>query len=194
MFDRMPTDCLCLIRHGETDWNALGRIQGREDTLLNANGRRQAEQTGLYLSQWRWSGLVSSPLLRARETAQIIARLTGIATVQEMPEFMERDYGECSGLTGLERRNRYPDGNIPGQEPLATLQQRVMSGLATLHDQGNYPTLVVAHGGVINAILANLSSGEIGTGKTILHNASMTVLQQVKGHWKVLTYNANGHL
>jgi uncharacterized phosphatase len=66
---------ICIIRHGETDWNSSGRLQGREDIELNDLGRRQAIQTSGYFETESWDVIVSSPLKRAYETAQIIASL-----------------------------------------------------------------------------------------------------------------------
>ena len=54
---------ICLIRHGETDWNASGRLQGREDIPLNANGIFQAEQCGLYLKHRNWRAIITCPSL-----------------------------------------------------------------------------------------------------------------------------------
>ena len=69
---------LCLVRHGQTDWNRLEIIQGREDNPLNALGRQQAEESAAFLSQEEWDVIVSSPLSRAVQTAQAIATACGI--------------------------------------------------------------------------------------------------------------------
>lgn len=184
-----------MIRHGETDWNATGRIQGLEDTDLNLRGREQARKTGAYLQQWPWDAIISSPLKRAKQTAEIIARLNQVIPVLEMPQFLERDYGACSGMTRFERASHFPDGVIPGQESLSQLQQRIMQGLYQVLALKHQPNiLIVAHGGVINAALSVISQGQIGTGKTSLHNAGITQLHYAKGRWEIVFYNSTQHL
>lgn len=199
MFKHLPpadsdAPCFCLIRHGQTDWNAVGRIQGLEDIELNAVGRAQAAQTGIYLQQWQWDRMISSPLKRAAESAEIIAQQLKLAPVEIMDVFMERDYGDCSGMTAAQRKQSFPDGIIPRQETLETLQKRVLKGLQQLTLEPQARTLIVTHGGVINSLLAHISQGEIGTGKSILHNASLALFQYQEQHWKILAYNLSQHL
>src|SRR6266700_6239507 len=107
---------LCLVRHGETDWNLSGQLQGRQDIALNQNGRDQARLAGAYLKQWSWDGIVSSPLARASESAAIIARGIDAEAVRFIDDLMEIDVGEASGLTRAEATLRWPNGNIPGYE------------------------------------------------------------------------------
>lgn len=200
MFKHLPpadseAPCFCFVRHGQTDWNAAGRIQGLEDIELNALGRLQAAQTGSYLQQWHWDRIISSPLKRAAESAEIIAEQLKLAPVAIMDVFMERDYGDCSGMTAAQRRQSFPDGIIPRQETLETLQRRVLTGLQQLTREPSARTLIVTHGGVINSLLAHLSHGEIGTGKSILHNASLALVQyQQQQGWQILAYNLISHL
>ena len=199
MFKHLPpadihAPCFCLVRHGQTDWNAAGRIQGLEDVELNAVGRAQAAQTGAYLQQWQWDRIISSPLKRAAESAEIIARPLNLASVEIMDVFMERDYGECSGMTTAQRKHSFPDGIIPKQETLETLQKRALAGLQQLMAEPQARTLIVTHGGLINSLLAQFSAGEIGSGKTILHNASLTLLQCQQQDWQILAYNLIDHL
>jgi len=188
------TPCFCLIRHGQTDWNAAGRIQGLEDIELNAVGRAQAAQTGVYLQQWQWDRIISSPLKRAAESAEIIASQLNLASVEIMDVFMERDYGECSGMTTAQRKHSFPDGIIPKQETLETLQKRALAGLQQLTIEPQARTLIVTHGGLINSLLAQFTNGEIGSGKTILHNASLALFQYQHNNWQILAYNLTTHL
>ncbi len=186
---------ICMIRHGETDWNAAGRIQGLEDTDLNQRGREQARKTGLYLQQWPWDAIVTSPLKRAKDTANIIARLNALGSVQAMDHFLERAYGACSGMTRQERNFHFPDGVIPGQEPLVALQQRTLQGLEVLRQMPDkHNILLIAHGGVINAILNVISHGKIGTGITSLHNAGITQIHYAHNRWDIVFYNSTQHL
>src|SRR5659263_225716 len=89
---------ICIVRHGETDWNAQGRLQGREDIELNDAGRQQARKIAAYLSGEHWDAVVSSPLKRAYETAQIVAGILSVSDIEVEELITERDYGEASGL------------------------------------------------------------------------------------------------
>jgi uncharacterized phosphatase len=186
---------ICMVRHGETDWNAAGKIQGQKDTALNTKGREQARLAGLYLRRWRWDAVFTSPLQRSKESACLIARAIGIHEVQEMNHFLERDFGQAEGLTSEERRRRYPDGTVPGLEPWEQLRHRTMQGLDVLVK--GYPggkLILVAHGGAINAILATISAGSIGSGKTVLRNAGLSWIHFQHAIWEIEFYNYTAHL
>ncbi len=186
---------LCLVRHGETDWNREGRLQGREDVQLNARGREQARLTAAFLDGRRWDAVISSPLARASETARIIADRLGVAGAVHMEEFAERDYGAAAGLTPREREERYPGAEWPGLEPRESVTARCRAGLRLLEER--YPgrrVVVVSHGAAINAILALLSGGEIGTGKTSLGNACISALRFRDRCWRIESSNSVSHL
>lgn len=185
---------ICLIRHGETDWNLQGRIQGKTDIALNTTGVNQAEECREYLKNHTFDVLVSSPLIRAKKTAAIINQYRQLPLLQ-MNEFKERSFGEGEGLTIQKREERYPDGNYPGQEEIEVFRARVMSGIEKVNQQ--FPereVVLVAHGAVINMILATLSKGEIGTGKTKLINACISNIEFVEEEWKIHEYNQITHL
>ncbi|MGK0532507.1 histidine phosphatase family protein [Bacillus sp. 'calajunan'] len=85
---------LCLVRHGETEWNATGKLQGRENIDLNKNGKQQAGKCGLYLRENRWDVIISSPLSRAKQTAEIINQyMLALVEIIEMENFIECDFG-----------------------------------------------------------------------------------------------------
>lgn len=179
-----------MIRHGETDWNSTGRLQGCEDIELNDKGREQAHQLVTYLVRENWDVVVSSPLKRAYETARIIAVTLALSKIDIVEKLRERDYGEASGLLPDERRSRFPDGDIPGQEPFEHLRTRAMEGLneiATAY--AGKKIIVVAHGALNNAILYTLSGGEFGSFKTRLKNACLNRLLVENGVWRVKYYN-----
>ncbi|MDP4290668.1 MAG: histidine phosphatase family protein [Bacteroidota bacterium] len=184
------TTTICIIRHGETDWNASGKLQGREDIALNDLGRAQAIQTSRYFEREPWDIMVSSPLLRAYETAQIIASRLKIATVHVVDEIKERDYGSASGLMPDERHKRFPNGIIPDQEEFEVLRQRAMKGLLKI--AGNFQgekIIAVSHGGLINSILYTISGGEFGSFKTRLKNGCINRLILCDNIWTVDFYN-----
>lgn len=99
----MGITTICLVRHGETDWNACGRLQGKTDIPLNDKGRTQANQCGMYLAKSDWDVIISSPLKRAVETAEIISSYIVQPTILTMVEFIERDYGDAEGMTFTEK-------------------------------------------------------------------------------------------
>src|SRR5690606_4727449 len=131
------------------------RIQGMTDIPLNETGRQQARETGRRLAGRRFDGIYTSPLARARETAQIIADELGMPAPQPLDALVERDYGDAEGLTFAEIERRYPDRDtVPGQETRAAVAARVIPALHAL--AGRHPgesILVVSHGGAIRTVL-----------------------------------------
>lgn len=150
-----------LVRHGETDWNRARRIQGATDIPLNDTGRAQAAAAGQLLAGRAWSRIVASPLSRASETAQIIAREAGLGEVEHDASFVERNYGEAEGLTGAELDTRFPEGvDVPGRETREAVAERVIAGLHRLADaHPGEAIIVVAHGGVIRSVLEAVATG-----------------------------------
>ena len=107
-----------------------------------------------------------------------------------MDHFIERDYGATSWLLKQERKERFPDGKYPGLESKESVAERTMRGLHEVVTQ--YPgeqIVIVSHGGAINSILSVLSNGEIGSGKTILRNGSMSFITLTGQQWTIEAYN-----
>lgn len=180
---------ICIIRHGETDWNSSGRLQGSEDIELNNLGREQAIQIAGYFQDEPWDVVVSSPLKRAFETAEIIATSLSIPTVHVVDELKERSYGSGSGLLPEERRRRFPYG-IPDQEEFEHLRQRAMIGLSKIaSDFKGKRIIVVSHGGLTNSILYTLSNGAFGSFITRLKNGCINKIIVQNSNWSVEFYN-----
>lgn len=127
---------ICLIRHGETDWNALGKLQGRTDIPLNETGKKQAKETGAFLTGSDWDVIITSPLRRAKETAEIINQYLGLEII-EMEDFIERNYGDAEGMPFEERTRLYPDKEYPNQESKEALAERLMAGVQKVSER--YP-------------------------------------------------------
>lgn len=181
---------ICIIRHGETDWNTLGKLQGLEDTELNESGRKQAIEAARYFETESWDVMVSSPLKRAFETARIIADKISIPTIHLVDELVERSYGAASGLLPEERRKQFPDGIIPGQEEFEHLRERGMAGLIKIAtDFRGKRIIIVSHGGLTNSILYSLSRGEFGSFKTRLKNGCINKIILEDKTWSVEFYN-----
>jgi len=162
---------LLLCRHGETDYNAHRRYTGSSDVLLNENGFAQAERLARNPALQGCAVIVSSPLLRAVQTARILQKELG-KSLHIVPEFAERSLGVYEGLTRQEAQTRYPelwnaqctmhaDLAPTGGETLSELAQRVGRGLSHLREHYCDQTiLLVAHGAVareINRVVLGLS-------------------------------------
>lgn len=183
---------ICLIRHGETDWNARELTQGSTDIPLNDTGRAQARATARMLADDAWDAIYASPLSRARETAEIIADNLDLRPIRIHEDLRERGFGEAEGLDASERRIRFPDKVIPGAESWDAVLERGLTVLETIRlAHPDERVLVVAHGGVINGLLGHLSQGEIGPGKTLLKNASAHLVSWDR-QWEVRWFNRTG--
>jgi broad specificity phosphatase PhoE len=179
-----------LIRHGQTDWNLEGRFQGREDIALNENGIQQAEVCGQAIKGESIKAVISSPLIRARKTAEIIAQSVSVDQVIIEDEITERDFSKVSGMTPMERETFYASGEKDDKEPWEDLCNRMMSSLkkyAQLFSDHNI--IMVSHGASINSVLSTLSGGKTGTGKILLKNACINIIHYENGQMKLGEFN-----
>ena len=102
------TTRLCIVRHGETAWNAEHRVQGQLDIPLNDIGLKQADAVGRALQAERFDAIYSSDLIRARQTAAPAAKRYSMEVVQDR-QLRERHYGIFERLTYAEVKVRYPE-------------------------------------------------------------------------------------
>jgi alpha-ribazole phosphatase len=150
-----------LARHGESDWNAANRFQGHSDRPLTEEGRRQADALAELVAQENVDAIYSSPLIRALETARIVAARTGLE-VTELDGLREVDTGSWSGLSRADVQERFPEGferwiaGGSGWEDGETYEEmgervlRAIRAIAAAHPNGR--VLVVSHGGPIRAV------------------------------------------
>jgi probable phosphoglycerate mutase len=169
----MPVPTIYYLRHGETEWNALGRLQGTKDIPLNARGREQAAQAGLILADLLKRDrrdkaalpYVSSPLGRARQTMELArGKLELPATDYALDDRLrEIGYGVWEGLTLAESEAKDPEiyarrladkwtVGPEGAETYADVQVRVRAW----YDQVRTDTVAVAHGGTCRALMVSL--------------------------------------
>ena len=142
-----------VVRHGETEWSRTGRHTGRSDIPLTENGERQARAVGEALRGREFALVVSSPLIRARETA----RLAGFEP-ELRDDLAEWDYGEYDGLTTPQIREQVPDWTIWGYgavggesvEQLAARADRVVAELLAVDGD----VLVFSHGHFLRVLTA----------------------------------------
>jgi 2,3-bisphosphoglycerate-dependent phosphoglycerate mutase len=140
---------LLLVRHGETDWNAEGRLQGHTDRPLNDYGRRQATELAERLAGETIDAIYTSDLSRARETAEIVAARLGLPVLVDAG-LREKDWGTWEGLTGDERVTV----DLVG-ESTEDHRERVMRAVRQI--VGRHPggrVVVVTHGGSLRRIQA----------------------------------------
>ncbi|MRG61224.1 histidine phosphatase family protein [Agromyces sp. CFH 90414] len=178
---------IALIRHGQTDWNRELRMQGRTDIPLNRTGRQQARDAALRFADGGWDLVVSSPLGRARETAEILADALGIELGGTFDGLIEQEFGEAEGVPVVEIRERWPARDIPGMEPDAAVGARGLAALAEI--AGGHPerrVLAVAHGTLIRRTLATLS-GHDAEHYPRLDNLSISEVRHLDEAWHVHT-------
>ena len=154
---------LCIVRHGETDWNVEKRIQGHTDVPLNATGRAQALAMAYNAAHHRFDAIYSSDLVRASETARYIAERED-EPVRLLRDLRERHFGIFQGLTAKEAAGRHPaaharyaardpDVDFDTGESLRAFASRVLRGLDWLvrHHAGQ-TVLAVSHSGVLDVL------------------------------------------
>ena len=205
-----PDTCwLYLLRHGATANNDADppRIQGcRSDTPLSSTGEEQAQRAAAFLADYQLDVVYSSPLLRARRTAEFIAAPHGLTVVAE-PGLTEIDCGvwECLTWAEVEARNpaeyrAFSDNPIDacylGGENLRTTQQRVVPVIDRLLQENVGRTVVaVAHNMVNRCYLAHLLRIPLADYRRITQdNCGITVLRYKAGDIRAVTINSLWHL
>ena len=174
-----------LVRHGETDWNAESRLQGWADIPLNQKGLAQAQITAASLASRPLARVISSDLMRARQTAEPIAAGAGLA-VEVEPALRERRYGVAEGRTDTELALEFGDQfeqhwadldfSFEGGETRREVYTRLGDFLRTLLAQPAAGELVlVSHGGALRAargFLEGIPLGELPRWE--FHNGQIT--------------------
>lgn len=199
---------LILVRHGETVWNATGRIQGQGDSPLTERGIAQAQAVARRLQHESFTTLYASHLNRVIETARYIAAITGHAiTIDE--RLQERAYGIFEGLTYEEAQSQHSeifatyqihryaaDYTLPGAESLRGLAERGQAVLQELVQKHPGERLViVSHGAFLGAVLRDFLGVPIGGKHGFrLANGSISEVVFADGDWRVTTLGEVYHL
>jgi 2,3-bisphosphoglycerate-dependent phosphoglycerate mutase len=194
------------IRHGETEWNVEGRVQGHGDSPLTAAGTAQAEAIAQRLAGEKFDVLVASDLGRAAETARRIAARCGHPIVTDA-RLRERNFGAGEGLTYDEIALRYPDAfsrtrstdpgyAIPGGESRRAFHERVSATFDALARQhAGRRVTVVSHGGVLAAIYRSIHGIAIDAPHhAAITNASYNAFAAREGLWTLEAWDDTSHL
>ena len=171
---RPITTRICLIRHGETDWNVEKRIQGHIDIPLNETGRAQALAMAFNAAHQRFHAIYSSDLLRAVETAKVLAQREDQA-VKPLPQLRERHYGVFQGITAAEGAGLYPQAyahyvardleyDFESGESLRGFADRVTDGIDWLLRHHSGQTIAaVSHSGVLDVVYRRATGRQLHT-------------------------------
>ncbi|MDN6286521.1 histidine phosphatase family protein [Corynebacterium casei] len=183
---------LILIRHGQTTYNATGRMQGHLDTQLSDEGVVQAESAGRLLQNQGITRILASDLSRAKVTAEIVGKQLGL-DVEVDERMRETNLGQWQGMTSAEVDEQYPGARAiwrhdptwapPEGESRVDVAKRarpvIDEFMESYSDWDTNTVLVVAHGGAIAALTCNLIA---------LHNQQYQMLSGLKNtHWAQLT-------
>ena len=195
-----------LIRHGQTVSNTLKRIQGQSDSPLTEFGVQQAHQVGKRLPQFKLNHLFTSPLGRAKTTAEIIGSYTGLKpSIEE--RLQEISFGDVEGLTWKDVENLHPERSIewrdhhnhialPGGESRTTAVDRASSAINEISERFKGEKIaVVTHGGILAALFAwilKIPSGE--RPQCLIENTSVNIIRIRDGAWKIKTWGDVSHL
>lgn len=155
---------VCVTRHGETDWNAMGVLQGWLDVPINDEGRRQAHQLAVDFADAGFVSIVSSPLVRARETAEIIADALGLPPPEFDEGLKERNFGEIQGIPKSELAElnpvllqqilkRNPATHFEHGETMDECADRILAAIMRQGERhAGQRVLIITHGWVMDVV------------------------------------------
>ncbi len=199
---------ILLVRHGETDWNLKRRFQGRSDIPLNQAGREQAQALAHALRAENLVAIHSSPLARARETANLIGAFHPQTPFFEEADLIEMDLGEFDGVEAQSWAASYPDFRIawqknpasvrmPGGESLLDVQARAVAALdriTTPYSEGSC-LLVSGHNFVNLSILCHALDMPLDQFRDLKQgNAALNVLYKENEQLRAADINERSHL
>lgn len=197
---------ICIIRHGETDWNVEKRIQGHTDVPLNANGRAQALAMAFNAAHQRFQAIYSSDLARTVDTAKPLAQRED-QDVKLLPQLRERHYGVFQGITAAQGAARYPvayahyvardlEYNFETGESLHQFADRVTEGIDWLvrHHAGQ-TIAAVSHSGVLDVVYRRATGRPLHTPRDFkMPNCALNWFR-FDGHgWHLETWGDRHHL
>ncbi len=197
-----------VIRHGETEWNLKGLYQGQTDTNLTERGIRQAELTADALSKIKFEAIYSSPLKRAKDTAQKIAEKTGNKEIRVIDNLTEISHGLWEGKTYEEVQKEYPnllkmwrlnpaEVVMPQGESLSDVKERLIKALSIIFfetPKGN--VCIVSHDAVIKVLLCETVDAPLNSFWSFkVANGGISVIERLEsGKLRLVLLNDTCHL
>lgn len=195
---------LYCVRHGESTYNLEGRLQGQSDEpRLSPLGLKHAQALVAALGRIKLDAIYSSPLTRARETAQPLAEALGLPIVCD-DRLKEIDIGVFQGTLAAELGDRFPeeatrwrsqdpDYHIPKGESRRDLMRRAEAAFQEIHAAGHAQVAVIAHGGVLAAAFKALIGVPAERNPFMLYNGSISTIEWTS-QIKLMTLNQIDHL
>lgn len=200
------TTRLCIVRHGETAWNAEHRVQGQLDVPLNAIGLAQALAASKVLSLERFDAIYSSDLSRARQTAQLTASCFSMKILVEK-ELRERHYGIFERLTYAEVKVRYPEdyARFEARDPdyafrtgesLKDFSARSIAVISKIvNEHKNESILVFTHGGVLDKLYRFITGLPLSAARNFgIPNAGLNRIELTPAGWQIRAWADIAHL
>lgn len=200
------TTRLCIVRHGETAWNAEHRVQGQLDVPLNAIGLAQARAAAKALGEERFEAIYSSDLSRARQTAQPTAERTGLQVALD-PDLRERHYGIFERLTYAEVKQKFPEdyarfeAREPGYdfrtgESLRDFFERSVAAIARIAERHRgQSVLVFTHGGVLDMHYRYVTGLPLSAPRAFgIPNAGLNRVERTDAGWRIRLWADVAHL
>jgi broad specificity phosphatase PhoE len=180
-----------LFRHGQTDWNVNFLLQGVTDIPMNSTGIEQVRTAARSLNRNDWDLILTSPLGRARQTAEIIAKQKGFSNIQQEDLLIERSFGEAEGLAYEQWKSKYSNlDEIPGGESKSDLTRRSLLLLETfINTHPGKRILAISHGALIRTVLGITSENQLPREGERLGNASLNIVSHLENSWAVTRYN-----
>ncbi|GAB2755201.1 histidine phosphatase family protein [Salinifilum aidingensis] len=199
----MSLERLVLWRHGETDYNRAGRLQGHLDSELTETGLEQAKRAATVVAEYCPDVVVSSDLRRARVTAAALTEVSGVeASIDQ--RLRETDIGQWQGLSGAEVEHHWPGAMLtwrtdprwapPGGEARVHVAERAARVVQELDRAHSGTALLCAHGGVIGALTSQLLELPVHLwpglgGIANCHWAVLVRIGRQERRWRLAAYN-----
>lgn len=200
------TTRLCVVRHGETAWNAEHRVQGQLDVPLNAIGLAQAQAAAKVLSQQKFDAIYSSDLTRARQTARPTATLLSLEILLEK-DLRERHYGIFERLTYAEVKTRYPEdyARFHARDPeyafrtgesLKDFSARSIAVISKIaNEHAGKSILVFTHGGVLDELYRFVAGLPASAHREFgIPNAGLNRVELTPTGWQIRSWADVAHL
>ena len=197
---------ICVVRHGETEWNLSGRWQGHADAPLTARGEAQARALGERFKEQSFDACYSSDLGRAVRTSELILG-PSVQSFETDERLRERDLGVMQGLTTQEMlqrcpevyaafRNQGPDYLVPGGESFRQFHERCSTALEECAGRhSGQKVLLVTHGGVLGAIFRYVTCIPLDAPRHyVLLNCSVNLVEKAGNDWSLVQWGDVSHL